>query len=236
MAVYLNQGDGSWVRRGESQTGQVPLHGDKVVVGDFTNDGNLDTILGSNVLGAKDILRIGAGGGAWSTAALKDLRNGFVGAVNAADFNGDGRLDLVVGYLSIELGVWRTGIDIFLGRADGSWERRPVAVEEGRSWLTALDSGDLDGDGKLDLAALTGDGKVWILVGKGDGSFVRERSPEVPAADGGCKGYDVRIADLDGEPGGELVAEFAGEPSAMFAPTLCPNEGGVAAWKVQRKK
>lgn len=236
MAVYFNQGDGSWVRRGESEKDQVPLHGDKVVVGDFTHDGNLDTILGSNVLGAKDILRIGAVGGAWTTAGLKDLRYGFVGAINVADFNADGRLDLAVGYLSIELGVWRTGIDVFLGRADGSWERRPVAVEEGRSWLTALDSGDLDGDGKLDLAALTGDGKVWILVGKGEGSFVRERSPEVPAAEGGCKGYDVRIADLDGEPGGELVAEFAGEPSAMFAPTQCPNEGGVAAWKVQRKK
>jgi hypothetical protein len=236
MVIYFNQGDGSWVRRSESPADRVRLHGDKVVVGDFTQDGKLDTILGSNVLGAKNILRIGAAGGAWTVADLKDLRRGFVGGVSIADFNGDGRMDLAVGYLSVELNIWRTGIDVFLGRADGSWERRPVAVAENRSWLTALDSGDIDGDGKLDLAALTGEGETWILLGKGDGSFVREKTPEIPPAEGGCKGYDVRIADLDGEPGGEIVAEFAGEPSAMFAPNHCANEGSLVAWKARRKK
>lgn len=236
MVVYFNQGDGSWGRRGEAAADRVRLYGDKVAIGDFTHDGKLDTILGSNVLGLKSILRIGAVGGAWTVADLKDLRHSFVGAVNVADFNGDGRLDLAVGYLSIELGVWRTGIDLFLGRVDGGWERRGVAVEDGKGWLTALDSGDIDGDGKLDLAALTGDGGVWILLGKGDGSFVREQTPEVPPAQGGCKGYDVRIADLDGEPGGEIVAGFAGEPSALFAPTQCVDEGRLAAWKARRKK
>ncbi len=236
MVIYFNQGDGSWVRRSESPADRVRLHGDKVVVGDFTHDGKLDTILGSNVLGAKNILRIGAADGAWTVADLKDLRLGFVGAASMTDFNGDGRLDLAVGYLSVELNVWRTGIDVFLSRADGGWERRPVAVEESRSWLTALDSGDIDGDGKPDIAALTGDGQTWILLGKGDGSFVREKAPEIPPAEGGCKGYDVRIADLDGEPGGEIVAEFAGEPSAMFAPTHCVNEGSLVAWKARRRK
>ena len=156
--------------------------------------------------------------------------------IAVGDFNGDGRLDLAVGYLSFELGVWRTGIDLFLGRPDGSWQRRGVAVEEGRGGLTALASGDVDGDGKLDLVGLTGDGKTWILLGNGDGTFVREKSPEIPTAEGGCKGYDVKIADLDGEPGGEIVAEFAGEPSAMYAPGLCQNVGSLVAWKARRKR
>ena len=236
MTVYFNQGDGTWVRRGESPADSVLLHGDKVVVADFTHDGNLDTILGSNVLGAKSILRIGAPGGAWTVASLEGLRPGFVGGVNVADFNRDGRPDLAVGYLSFELGLWRTGIDLFLGRPDGTWQRRGLAVEDGRAWLTALDSGDIDGDGKLDLAALTGDGQTWVLLGNGDGSFVREQSQEIPADKGGCKGYDVKIADLDGEPGGEIVAEFAGEPSALFAPNFCTTEGSLVAWKARRKQ
>jgi hypothetical protein len=236
MVIYFNQGDGSWVRRGESAADRVRLYGDKVAIGDFTHDGKLDAILGSNVLGLKSILRIGAADGSWTVADLKDLRHSFVSALNIADFNGDGRLDLAVGYLSVELGVWRTGIDLFLGREDGSWERRPLAVEEGnKGGLTALDSGDIDGDGKLDLAALTGDGKIWILLGKGDGSFVRQ-TPEIPPVQGGCKGYDVKIANLDGEPGGEIVAEFAGEPSPLFAPNLCVDEGRVVAWKARQKK
>ena len=233
LVVYLNQGDGSWSRQAEEP---VRLFGDRLVVADFTHDGILDTVLGSNVLGAKEILRIGSGGGAWTKARLEDLRPGLVGGVDVGDFNGDGRPDLAVGYLSYELKLWRTGIDLFLGRADGSWERRPVAVEDGRGWLTALSAGDIDGDGKLDLAALTGEGATWILLGKGDGSFVREKSQEIPPEQGGCKGYDVRIADLDGEPGGEVVAEFAGEPSALFAPALCVNEGRMVAWKARKRR
>jgi hypothetical protein len=235
LVVYLNQGDGSWKRRGETAGDHVRIFGDKLDVADFTHDGNWDIVLGSNVRGEKRILRIGDGTGAWTLARLESVRPGFVGDVDVADFNRDGRLDVAVGYLSYELKAWRTGIDLLLGRADGSWDRRPVAVEENRGWLTALDSGDIDGDGNLDLAGLTGEGKTWILLGKGDGTFVREETPEILQSEGGCRGYHVEVADLDGEPGDEIVTEFAGEPSALFAPTQCTDNGEMVAWKARRK-
>jgi hypothetical protein len=242
VVVYLNKGDGSWTRQDELKD-RVRLFGEDLAVADFTKDGQLDIVLGSSVLGEKDILRIGSIGdsgdsaGSWASATLAQLRpRAYVGAVDTADFNGDGRTDLAVGYLSREGEAWRTGVDILLGRADGSWERKGVAVEENRDWLTALDSGDLDGDGRLDLAATTGDGEVWIFLGKGDGSFLRETSPEVPPSQGGCRGYDVQIVNLDSDPAEELVAEFAGEPSAMFAPTLCLEEGSLTAWKPRARK
>lgn len=234
--AYLNQGDGSWVRQDELKD-RTRLFGEDLAVADFTKDGQLDIVLGSSVLGEKGILRIGGDGGSWSSAPLAELRpRSYVGAVDAADLDSDGRTDLVVGFLSREGETWRTGIDVLLARADGSWERKGVAVEETRDWLTALDSGDLDGDGRLDLAATTGDGEVWIFLGKGDGSFLREESPEVPPSQGGCRGYDVQIVNLDADPAEELVAEFAGEPSAMFAPTLCLEEGSLKAWKPRARK
>ncbi len=234
--VYLNQGDGTWGRQDE-QKSNPRLFGEDIAVADFTNDGHLDMLLGSSVLGASELLRIGAGKGDWTEAVLPGLRpTSYVGAVDVADFNRDGRPDLVVGYLARELGAWRTGIDLFLAKAAGGWERKPVAMVDGRPWLTALDSGDLDGDGRLDLAAVTGEGEIWLFLGKGDGSFDREASPEIPPYGEGCRGYDIKIANLDGDPAGELVAEFAGEPSALFAPTQCLNEGGMVAFKAAPKK
>jgi len=239
--VYLNQGDGSWVRKDELADG-VGLFGDDLAVADFTNDGRLDMVLASSVLGEEKILRIGGVDGDWATAGLSQLRpRSYVRAVHAADLDRDGRTDLAIGYLANELGVWRTGIDLFFSRAGSAagevgWERRGLAFEEGRAWLMALDSGDLDGDGKLDLAALTGKGEVWLFLGNGDGSFVREQSVEIAPSEGRCSGFDVRIANLDGDAAEELVAGFAGEPSAMFDPELCRNEGNLAAWKAAPRR
>jgi hypothetical protein len=232
--VYLNQGDGSWVRKDElSNTSK--LFGEDLAVADFTNDGRLDMILGSSVFGETDILRIGGTDAVGAKADLPGLRpSSYVGAVDVADFNRDGKQDLAVGYLAREAGTWRTGVDVFLARSNGGWDRKAVAVVEGRPWLTALDSGDLDGDGKLDLAAATGEGEIWIFLGKGDGSFDRETTPEIPAH-GGCRGYDIQLVNLDADPADELVAEFAGEPSAMFAPNQCVSEGGMGAWKARKK-
>jgi hypothetical protein len=236
VVVFLNQGDGTWIRRDEFDQG-ARVFGDDLAVQDLDGDRRLDIALGSSVLGHKELLRIARSDGGWSRAELEGLRpRAYVGAVDAADFDGDGRSDLVIGYLSREGDLWRTGIDVLLARPGGGWRRQGVAVEESRDWLTALDSGDLDGDGHLDIAAATGDGEVWIFLGRGDGSFLRETSPEIPPSAGGCRGYDVQIVNLDGDPADELVAAFAGEPSALFAPGLCVEEGSIVAWKAKKTR
>jgi hypothetical protein len=231
--VYLNQKDGTWkMVRQATRFGDV--YGDSVTVGDFNGDGRIDFATGSNVMGSKEILDLGRDDGLWDRVAIDSLRNhAYVRAVRAADFDGDKRDDLAVAYMSYELGVWRSGIDLMLSRPGGEWERQPVAVEESRDGIYALDTGDLDGDGAVDLVALTGKGAVWVLLGDGHGGFVQEASPEVPPQEGGCRGYHVALVDIDDDGQDEMIAGFAGEGTIQQMDE-CPSGGSLRVWDVEK--
>ena len=228
--VYLNQGDGTWVRKDQG-TSSREIFGDSITVGDFNGDHRPDFATGSGVMGRQNLVSYSREDGAWSATDIPLVRpRSYIRAVTAADFNGDGRDDLAVGYMSFELGTWWSGIDILYSQADGSWIRRPLISNEGRLEVSALGHGDLDGDGKLDLVALTGTGETWIFLGDGKGFFTRETATGIGVVDGGCRGYHVELADLDGDGKDEIISDWAGESSPMFAPDACLSGGALVAW------
>jgi len=228
--IYLNQGDGTWVRKDQGTSGRE-IFGDSVTVGDFNGDHRPDFATGSGVMGRQGVVNYHREDDAWNTVDVASVRpQSYIRSVAAADFNGDGRDDLAIGYMSFELGTWWSGIDILYSQADGSWVRRPLTSTEGRLEVSALAHGDLDGDGKLDLVALTAEGETWVFLGDGKGFFTRETATGIGAVDGGCRGYDAQLADLDGDGRDEIVADFAGENSPMFAPDRCLSGGALLAW------
>jgi hypothetical protein len=228
--IYLNQGDGTWVRKDQGTTSRE-IFGDSVTVGDFNGDHRPDFATGSGAMGRQSLVNYHREDGAWNAVDVSLVRpQSYIRSVTAADFNGDGRDDLAVGYMSFELGTWWSGIDILYSQADGSWTRRPLFSTEGRLEVSALGHGDLDGDGRTDLVALTGEGETWVYLGDGKGFFTRETATGIPAVDGGCRGYHVELADLDGDGRDEIVADFAGENSPMFAPDRCLSGGALMAW------
>ena len=232
VAVFLNQGDGTWRRLDQGMKfGQ--LFGDHLAVGDYDGDGRLDFATSSNSFGRKDLVGLSGPDGEWTHVEVEPVRaRSYVRAVASADFDGDGRLDLAVSTVSNQVERWFTAVDVLLAREDG-WTRRTLHGAEGRHWASALAAGDLDGDGHADLVATTLEGATWIFLGKGDGSFTREQSDEVADMAGGCTGYGLALADLDGDGRDEFVAGFAGEPSAMFAPDRCPTLGALRAWDAE---
>src|SRR5262249_30771508 len=98
-----------------------------------------------------------------------------------ADFDADGRADLVV--------LTQNGLVLFGGESDGSFSGHPAIAPTGSS----LSGADFDGDGDVDLVVL--ENRIQILWSNGDSTFLREILPHDP-------GYvPVRItgADLDGD-------------------------------------
>jgi hypothetical protein len=113
--------------------------------------------------------------------------------VATADFNGDGKPDLIVANFS------SNNISVLLGKGDGTFQ---AAVNYGAgSGPRSIEVGDFNGDGKLDLAVVnTNSNNVSVLLGNGDGTF----QPAVNYAAGGG-GQSVAIGDLNGDGKLDLV-------------------------------
>ena len=113
--------------------------------------------------------------------------------VATGDFNGDGKLDLIVANLG------SNDISVLLGNGDGTFQ---AAVNYGAgSGPRSIGVGDFNGDGKLDLAVVNTNGNnVSVLLGNGDGTF----QPAVNYA-AGSGGQSVAIGDLNGDGKLDLV-------------------------------
>ncbi len=239
FVLFLNDGDGSW--SWEAIVEGSGDFGNDFAIGDFDRDGRLDLVLASRRRGNRRLLRTSSAGkdGLLAAAPIEQLRSRAAWtSVAAADLDGDGFEEILVGYISRELDVWRTGIDLFTFDPEAGetssgetssgetkagetgdpapkagWQRRIVASQESRAGVWDMTVGELDGDGAPDLVALTGQGEVWVLLGDRRGSFAGEESPELPRRVKGCEGSEVRLVDLDGDGRDEVLASFSGEPS-----------------------
>ena len=222
VALYKQGADGAWISQPQGKT-HPELFGDSLVTGDFDGDGRVDFAAGSNSRGNAALVHLHQADGSWSYAWIDSLRpRSFARVVAAGDLDGDHRDELLVGYQSAELSVWRSGIDVYKLGADGKFERRGVYVEPGSKGFFALATGDLDGDGKLDIAGGTGDGRIQVFLNDGKGGFTTEDTAEL-AGEATCRVYDLAIADLDRDRRGDLIAALAGEE--------CPEQGRLVAWR-----
>lgn len=109
------------------------------------------------------------------------------------DLDGDGYPDLIVSATGSKA-------QVLLGNGDGTFRTAPDITFPATRTVLAL--GDLNGDGKLDLATVhEWDQKVSILFGKGDGTFHPAIVFDEDRSPGG-----IAIADLDGDGKLDVVA------------------------------
>ena len=192
LSLYLGIGDGSF-RPGIP----IPLNGvgSFLFATDFNLDGKLDLIADNDLL-------LGNGDGTFR--APKDI--GAI-VVLVADFNGDGKQDLLAG-------------GIMLGNGDGTFQP-PIALPSwGKCGILCQASGsnfvaaDFNGDGKLDIASVLALRKCdincspWsfstlVMLGNGDGTFQLSQIP-------GSEGFFLLTGDFNGD----------GKPDLVAAPTV----------------
>ncbi len=119
-------------------------------------------------------------------------------ATIAADFNGDGKLDLASVTENPNV------LFVLLGNGDGTFQT-PLQYPVGSDpfWLFA---GDFNGDGKLDIAVVNaGDSTVSILLGNGDGTF---QTAKTLATDSGP--ISVVAGDFNGDGKLDLAVACGG--------------------------
>jgi hypothetical protein len=132
------------------------------VVADINGDGHQDLVLGMN---GPVAISLGRGNGTFvDTVTLQNAlpQGGAFFGISAADFNGDGKLDIVASEPN-------GNVVFYAGNGDGTFAT-PVAVNANAGPFTAQANGDFDGDGKQDLLMGYTNGAL-IYSGKGDGSF-----------------------------------------------------------------
>lgn len=167
LAIFLGKPDGSFAPMVD-----YPVQATGFTVGDFNGDGKLDIIVvnfGGTITGS---VLLGNGDGTLQPPVPlnQNIGNGYSAAASA-DFNGDGRLDLLL--LTPDFGSGAT-MAILLGNGDGTFQASVTYPVPAAPYLAL---GDFNGDGKPDIAiagtndAPSGGSLVSILINKGDGTF-----------------------------------------------------------------
>lgn len=143
------------------------------VVGDFNRDGYADVATINN--SQLSVLH-GIGDGTFNAAQTSTIGSGLM-ALAAADFNGDGKLDLAASSNRWNGTAYEGAIHLFLN--NGNDLAGNVTFQAARNFSTgtnivpgAIAVGDLNGDTRVDIAATQSNGSnVTVLLGNGDGTL-----------------------------------------------------------------
>lgn len=185
-----------------------------VAVGDFDGDGLQDLAAGYGLAAGAVSLWLGTGNpvDAFEHRSPDVAAGVSPRAAAVGDFNGDGRDDLAVANAGPAADAGDDDVTILLGGPNGLVRGETLPVRDAPN---AIDGGDLDGDGDLDLvvASFGSAGALSVLAGDGNGHF------EATQHDVGCRAAGATLADLVAGGGQEVgVACSDLEVVRIFAP------------------
>ena len=197
-----NSQQGAFVtRRGSRIT--VPTKPSNVAVADLNEDGQLDLIIASEEPRAVTVLLGDKADASFRAATARTIAlPESPGEMVLGDVNGDDRLDVALDSHD------SYNVTLVLGEANGGFAlapNSPIAMKKGQHPHThGLGLGDLNGDGKLDLATVNNeDNDVSVAFGDGRGGFTL--APRSPFAVGPSP-YPLTLGDVNSDGRFDIVA------------------------------
>jgi hypothetical protein len=196
------QGGFSWIEESNGLATTGRFYG--LSFGDVNNDGELD-LVGGNYSGGG----IGAWLGDGGEGGLMDwipARDGLPSSselidVCLGDVNNDGRLDIGAATGSEGVQIWAGNL---LGIAITGWISASTGLPSLGNGSYDIVFGDIDHDGKLDLASTSNSGKgVKVWLGDGTGVWTNVSDPDLPSS-GRYNG--VRLKDMNHDGNLDLIA------------------------------
>jgi hypothetical protein len=189
VLVCLGNGDGTF-RSGTSYTLFPSNRISQITIGDFNGDGKVDIAATGYIANANGLVGVlpGRGDGTFGTAIVSGGVNSSAG-LSAGDFNGDGKLDLVVS--GTDLSNFTEQTYVLIGNGDGTFQT-PNSVAPGNGTVSVV---DLNKDGKLDLIIWAGP-FIDIFLGNGNATFTEKATYPNSTLN---FAFQVAVADFNGD-------------------------------------
>ena len=219
-SIRLGTGNGTF--GGIVSYSTVGSFGLEVGIADFNNDSILDLVTLTNNTGGFVSYRQGVGNGTFGASTVLSMNSTGDSGMTVADVNGDGIPDILSsGYAG------GGSVAIRFGQSNGTFSN-VLSLGFNAGYGNGLTTGDLNGDGILDIIVAASDGgsasQISYRLGQGGGTFGAAISV---ATNAGSSAFGITAGDFNGDGVQDIstIAFGGGGVAVLNAQTL----SGVSA-------